>query len=95
MEIERKDFPEIISDNDETFLGMIIGIIDSVDELCSLEIRKTPSYYRFRIAPSIPKYVNSLIYALTTFNNLFGIKLEMGKSIKTSSVITFDIILNE
>jgi len=94
MEINRKHFPKLMQDNDETFLAHLEGVISSVDELCSLEITKSLESYRFRIACSLPKYNNMVIEEILKFCNLFHIRLDMSKSIKTSSVITFEINLN-
>ena len=94
MEINRKHFPKVMQDNDEIFLAHLEGVISSVDELCSLEITKNTDSYRFRIAASLPKYNNMLIEEIFKFCNLFNIKLDMSKSIKTSSVITFEIDLD-
>jgi hypothetical protein len=95
MEINRKHFPKIMQDNDEVFLAHLEGVISSVDELCSLEIVKHTNSYRFRIAASLPMYNNMLIEEILKFCNMFRIKLDMSKSIKTTSVITFEITLNE
>jgi hypothetical protein len=94
MEINRKHFPRVMQDNDETFLAHLEGVISSVDELCSLEITKSLESYKFRIACSLPKYNNMLIEEILKFCNMFRIRLDMSKSIKTSSVITFEINLN-
>ena len=94
MEINRKHFPRVMQDNDETFLAHLEGVISSVDELCSLEITKNIESYKFRIACSLPKYNNMLIEEILKFCNMFRIRLDMSKSIKTSSVITFEINLN-
>ena len=83
-----------MQDNDEVFLAHLEGVISSVDELCSLEITKTLESYRFRIATSLPKYNNMLIEEILKFCNIFQIRLDMSKSIKTSSVITFEINLD-
>jgi hypothetical protein len=93
MEINRKNFPSINLDNDEVFFQHLIAIVDSVDELCSLEITKLSNSYRFRIAASLPKYNNMLIEEILKFCNMFNIRVDMSKSIKTSSVITFEISL--
>jgi len=93
MEINRKYFPRVMQDNDETFLAHLEGIISSVDELCSLEITKNIDSYKFRIACSLPKYNNMLIEEILKFCNIFNIRLDMSKSIKTSSVISFEINL--
>jgi len=94
MEINRKHFPKLMQDNDEIFFASLIGVIESVDELCSLEITKLSDSYRFRIAASLPKYNNMLIEEILKFCNMFKIRVDMSKSIKTSSVITFEINLN-
>lgn len=83
-----------MQDNDETFLAHLEGVISSVDELCSLEITKSLESYRFRIACSLPKYNNMLIEEILKFCNMFKIRLDMSKSITTTSVITFEINLN-
>ena len=91
MEISKKHFPKVMQDNDEVFLAHLEGVISSVDELCSLEIKRLSNSYRFRIAASHPMYNNMLIEEILKFCNIFKIRLDMSKSIKTSSVITFEI----
>ena len=93
MEINRKHFPKVMQDNDEVFLAHLEGVISSVDELCSLEITKNTDSYRFRIAASHPMYNNMLIEEILNFCNMFKIRVDMSKSITTSSVITFEINL--
>lgn len=94
MEINRKHFPKVMQDNDEIFLAHLEGVISSVDELCSLEITKNIDSYRFRIAASLPMYNNMIIEEILKFCNMFKIRLDMSKSIKTTSVISFEITLN-
>ncbi len=93
MDINKKHFPKVMQDNDEIFLAHLEGVIGSVDELCSLEITKNPDNYRFRIAASLPKYNNMLIEEILKFCNMFQLRIDMSKSIKTSSIITFEINL--
>ena len=93
MEVNRRHFPKLMQDNDEIFLAHLEGVISSIDELCSLEISKSINSYRFRIAASLPKYNNMLIEEILKFCNLFHIRLDMSKSITTSSTIVFDIII--
>jgi hypothetical protein len=93
MQISKKFFPKIMSHNDEVYFAHIEGIIDSIDELSTMEIIKHPRSYSFRLAPSLPKYTNAIIEELFKFHNQFQIKLNMSKSIKTSAVIAFDITL--
>lgn len=93
MNINRKHFPKVMQDNDEIFLAHLEGVISSVDELCSLEITKNTNSYRFRIAASHPMYNNLLIEEILKFCNMFKMRIDMSKSITTSSVITFEINL--
>jgi hypothetical protein len=93
MYIIKKYFPEVMSDNDNTYFNHLFGIIESVDELCSMEITKTPSSYHFRIATSVPKYNPLLLEELLKFHNIFKIKLNMSKSIKSSATLMFSIDL--
>jgi len=91
MQVEKRFFPKVMTDNDEIYFSHLEGVIDSVDELSSMEVVKHPKHYSFRIAPSLPKYTNLLIEEIFKFHNRFGIKLNMSKSIKTNAVISFDI----
>jgi hypothetical protein len=93
MQVEKKFFPKIMTDNDEIYFSHLEGIIDSVDELSTMEVIKHPKHYSFRIAPSLPKYTNMLIEELFKFHNLFQIKLNMSKSIKTNAIISFEITM--
>jgi hypothetical protein len=93
MQVEKRFFPKIMSDNDEIYFSHLEGIIDSVDELSTMEVVKHPDHYSFRIAPSLPRYTNMLIEELFKFHNRFQIKLNMSKSIKTNAVISFEIDL--
>ena len=93
MQIHRKFFPEVMQDNEMNYFAHLEGIIDSIDELSSMEITKKPTAYHFRIATSLPKYNDMLIEELLKFHNMFHIKLNMSKSIKTSATIVFEIEL--
>lgn len=94
METVKKFFPSILPENEAIYFASIQGVIESVDELSSLEITKTPTSYLFRLIPSVPKYTNTIIEELIKFHNLIGIRLDMGKSIKSTAVITFNISFN-
>jgi hypothetical protein len=93
MQIHKKFFPEVMQDNELAYFAHLEGLIDSVDELSTMEITRAPHSYHFRIAPSLPKYNNMLIEELLKFHNMFQIKLNMSKSIKTSATIGFEINL--
>ena len=93
MNVHRRNFPEIMLDNDEVFLSHLCAVIERVDELCSVEITKKKESFHFRIAPSMFKYMEPILYEVLAFNNMFGIKLILSKSMKLSSTVTFDIEL--
>jgi len=95
MQISRRFFPEVMNDNEMTYFAHLEGIISSVDELSSMEITRNPHSYLFRIAPSLPKYNEMLLEEILKFHNLFQIRLNMSKSIKTSATIVFEINLED
>lgn len=91
MQLSTKYFPKILQDNEMIYFAYLEAVIDSVDELSTLEIIKNTDSYNFRLAPSLPKYTEMLIEELLKFHNLLGIELIFSKSIKTSSTIFFKI----
>jgi len=95
MQVSKRFFPKVMQDNDMLYLAHLEGIINSVDELSSLEITKNSNSYRFRLAPSLPKYIPMLLEEILKFHNMFRIKLDLSKSIKSSGTIVFEITLNE
>lgn len=80
-------------DNELAYLAHLQGIIDSVDELSTLEITKNPNSYHFRLAPSLPMYNDMLLEELLKFHNMLQIHLNLSKSIKASATIVFEINL--
>jgi DNA-binding phage protein len=93
MDIVRKFFPEIMQDNDMVYFARLEGMIDSIDELSSMQITKNSNSYQFRLAPSHPKYIEMLLDEVLKFHNIYGIRLNLSKSIKTTGTISFEIIL--
>jgi hypothetical protein len=93
MQINKKFFPEVMQDNELAYFAHLTGIIDSVDELATLEITRNPNSYHFRLAPSIPRYNDMLLEELLKFHNLLQIHLDLSKSIKSSATIVFDITM--
>jgi hypothetical protein len=94
MQLNKKFFPEVMQDNELAYFQHLIGVIDSVDELSTLEITKNPYSYHFRLAPSLPKYNELLLEEILKLHNIFQIKLNISKSIKSSATIVFEITLN-
>jgi hypothetical protein len=93
MQINKKFFPQVMQDNELAYFAHLEGIISSVDELSTLEITKNPNSYHFRLAPSLPMYNELLLEEILKFHNMFKIRLDLSKSIKSSATITFEINL--
>jgi len=94
MTISKRFFPEVMPDNELAYFAHLEGVINSVDELSTLEITKNPYSYRFRLAPSLPKYNEMLLQEILKLHNIFQIKLNLSKSIKSSATIVFEINLD-
>ena len=94
MQINKKFFPQVMQDNEIAYFAHLEGVISSVDELSTLEITKNPQSYHFRLAASLPKYNNMLLEEILKLHNLFKIRLDLSKSIKSSATIVFEINLD-
>jgi len=94
MTVSKRFFPEVMPDNELAYFAHLEGVINSVDELSTLEITKNPHSYHFRLAPSLPKYNELLLEEILKLHNIFKIKLNLSKSIKSSATITFEINLD-
>ena len=94
MTVSKRFFPEVMPDNETAYFAHLEGVINSVDELSSLEITKNPHSYHFRLAPSLPKYNEMLLEEILKLHNIFQIKLNLSKSIKSSGTISFEINLD-
>jgi len=91
MEIRKKFFPKVLLENENAYFAHLEGVINSVDEYSNLQITYTNYSFIFRLAPSLPKYIPLLIEEIIKFHNLYNIRLDFSKSIKTSGTIVFDI----
>ena len=94
MTVSKRFFPEVMPDNELAYFAHLEGVINSVDELSTLEITRNPHSYHFRLAPSLPKYNEILLEEILKLHNIFKIKLNLSKSIKTSATIVFEINLD-
>lgn len=90
MQIIRKGF-KILSENEIAYFNLLEGIINSNDELSSMEIRKNPNNYQFRIAISSPIYIPMLIESLNELHKMLNIHLNYQKSMKKSCNVAFTI----
>jgi hypothetical protein len=94
MKIHKKFFPAVVQDNELAYFAHLQGVIDSVDELSTLEVVKNPNSLHFRLAPSLPKYNELLLEEILKLHNMLQIQLSLSKSIKSSATIVFEINLD-
>lgn len=93
MTITKHGF-NMLLENELTYFAHLEGVISSVDELASAEVTKTPHSYIFRVSPSTPAYTQVLLRAILDFHSLLNLRLDLSKSIKKSSTISFTIHLD-
>ena len=91
MEVHTRFFPEVMLENELTYLNHLYGVIESVDEHSILQVTKNPRSYLFRLVPSVPMYNQLLLQELLKMHNLFGIQMTLSKSIKSSGSLVFEI----
>ena len=89
MQVNKKFFPQVMQDNELAYFAHLEGVIST------LEVTKNPLSYHFRLAPSLPMYNEMLLQEILKLHNLFKIKLNLSKSIKSSATITFEINLED
>ena len=94
MEIIYHDLP-ILKENDRSYFRMLEAVINSVDELSILDIRRNLENFSFRIAMSSTVYITPLIQELNSLHNMINIKVDFSKSIKSSSSLSFKINLEK
>jgi len=81
----------VISENEMTYLNHFQGLVNSSDELATVEIFKNPNTISCRIACSNPRYTQVVLKQILDFHTLLNIKLNLSKSIRATQTINFDI----
>jgi hypothetical protein len=92
-EVYRKGFIKLLTDNDEVYFGYITAIVESVDEYASIQITNALNNINFRIVASHPKYNMILLEEILKLSNLYKLRLDLSKSIKTTGTLSFNINL--
>jgi hypothetical protein len=92
MNIQRNSLG-ILSDNEESYISLLSGVLESIDEYCSLMVTRSPESFLFRIAPSSPIYINTLVKEITNLHNLFKIRVDFSKSMKNTCSLSFKIAI--
>lgn len=92
MRIVKLNFPSIIPDNEEVYFSWLTGYMESIDAKCTIQFtKKLNDGINVRISPSHPMYLEIMIAKVKDFHNLYGIRVEFSKSMKTGSNINFNI----
>lgn len=92
MKVYRKSIG-VIPDNEENYFSMLTAVIESVDEFSTMVIQRNPRGYLFQINPSEALYISPIIQEVNRLNNIYGLKVDFSKSMKTSVSIDFFITL--
>jgi len=88
MKVYRK-YIGVIPDNEERYFSMLSAVIESVDELSIMVIQRNPKDYRFQITPSEATFVPIIIKEINRLNNLYGLRVNFSKSMKSSCSVDF------
>lgn len=89
--VERQGFNRILEDNEEHYYQLLDATISSIDHLSSTIITKKPSSVSIRISPSHPTLSQDILQEVLNLHNLLRIKLNLSKSIRNSTVISFEL----
>lgn len=92
MKVEYK-FLGVINDNDSSYFSMLEGLCDSIDPDSAMTVIKGSNGYHFRLIPSSSNSIDHLVREITTLSSMVGVQLELSKSIKSTSVISFFLSL--
>lgn len=91
MYFKKVGFPQIIPDNEETYMKYLEGMVESIDCDASIQITKAITALHIRIAPSVPNNINQIVESLNRVHNRLGLRLTYAKSMKSSSAINFSL----
>lgn len=95
MTISKVGFPAILEDNELAYYSMLQAIIESIDVTANLRITRKPQGVSFILAPSMPGHTQLLLQEILAYHRSMGIKLNLSKSIRTTTTIQFEIPLGE
>lgn len=93
MQVQRVNFPSVISDNEETYLKYLEGLILSVDSGAYIVITHNPLKRIIRVSPSDYRTFHTILDVVKKFHTMLGVEVDFSKSMKTSNNITFSINL--
>ena len=92
MRIVKVNFPSIIPDNDAVYFTWLSGYMESIDMKCTIQFtKKLDQGINVRISPSHPRFLEVMIQKVKDFHNLYGLRVEFSKSMKSGSNINYNI----
>lgn len=91
---QKKHF-DIIPDNDEVYFEYLLGVLEAIDEYTHIQATKIASGYNIRISASAVKYNSAVLKELLRLHTLLGLHIDISKSIKSSGVISYKILLDD
>lgn len=91
MQVQRVNFPPIITDNESTYLNYLEGLISSVDISSTMMITRKFDGVIIRISPSDSRTFLVILEVIKKFHTMLGIQVEFSKSMKAGNNITFNI----
>lgn len=91
MKCQRLNFPEVLPDNESTYLNYLEGLIESVDLHSDMMIYRKEDGVMVRISPSEPAYFSQILTVIKRFHTMLGIQVDFSKSMKITSSINFKI----
>lgn len=91
MKCERLNFPDVIPDNESTYLGYLEGLIESVDLHSDMMIYRGSDSIMVRISPSEPAYFEQILTVIKRFHTMLGIQVDFAKSMRVTSSINYKI----
>lgn len=93
MYVSSLEIPEMIPDNDFQYFRVLEGVLNSVDENCLIKVLKKPRSYLTKIYPSTKNHTELILKEMLKYHRFLNIDLDVSKSIKKSSVISYEIHL--
>lgn len=91
MKCQRLNFPEVLPDNESTYLNYLEGLVESVDLYSDMMIYRREDGIIVRISPSEPAYFNQILTVIKRFHTMLGIQVDFSKSMKVTSSINYNI----
>jgi hypothetical protein len=91
MKCQRLNFPDVIPDNETTYLNYLEGLVESVDLHSDMMIYRGEDSIMVRISPSEPAHFDNILLVIKRFHTMLGIQVDFAKSMKVTSSINYKI----